>query len=149
MVKTIQENVPKVEIDGKAYPIKLTWKIAYTINDKYEYNILKLFIDTETTNQAIIRLHADTEFVVNLAWDLLGDRLTISKDQLLEIWSSPAEFEPFIEAFWAAVVNFSTPAVRKLLRDTWDQLRKELRNIKIDFETSMKSSSESPVEEST
>ena len=147
-MSTVELNIPKFVVDGKTYPIRIVWKDARFIAAEYDYNILKLFIDEEMTNKVMMALLVDNELVINLCWYFLRDKVEYTQDDLLEYLPTPAHFEEFREAMWAAIVNFSSPQLRGVLVEGWKQTKRQLKALKKELETSTPSSSDSSPEES-
>jgi len=142
-----ETNVAKFTLDGKTYVIKIDFKTAYVLTEKFDFPILKLFIDEQLTQQMMMKLLLDTQYTIDLCWYFLENKVTFGKQALFEYITDAASLEPFREAMWAAVVNFSSPLIRGMLMDMWTTSKKELKRLKVDSEILTQSSSESNPEE--
>lgn len=141
------DNIPKFTLNKKIYVIRIDLKTNYQLTEKFDFNILKLFLDEAVTRQAMLKLLLDTEFCIDLMWFFIEKKVDFNKDTMLEYIDTAAGLDEFKEAVWASVINFSSPLIRKMLIEMWGQLKHELKNFKIDLETSTSSSSASvPVE---
>jgi hypothetical protein len=146
----MSKSIAKFLFNGKTYPIEITWKLAYsTLPSRFDLEILKLFIDEKVTNTTAGRLLLDDEVTLNLCWFFLEPQVTFDFDKFLELLDSePEAIEGFREVFWAAVINFSSPQKKGVLRDLWDQMKREMKQLKIDSPESSTLPSDSSPEES-
>jgi hypothetical protein len=142
------ENVPKFTLNKKVHVIRIDLKTQYQLVDKFDFNILKLFLDEQLTRETMLKLLIDTEFAIELCWFFIEKKVDYNKETMLEYLDSAAGLDEFKEAVWAAIVNFSSPLIRKMLVEMWGQLKHELKTFNLDLETSTQSSSESSQEES-
>ena len=141
-----EENIAKFTLNNKIHVIKIDLKTQYQLIDKFDFNILKLFLDENITRQVMLKLLIDTEFCLDLMWYFIEKKVDYSKDTMLEYVGTADGLEEFKEAVWASVVNFSSRLIRPMLIEMWSALKHELRVFKIDSETSQTSSSGLEVE---
>jgi hypothetical protein len=140
---------PTFKIGEQIFTIKMNWEQAYAIADKFDWNIVTLFMDEQKTEQAMMKLIMDNEFTVSLLWYLIENKFQGDKAKLLEKLETAAALDPFREAVWASVVLFSSPQLREILVQSWGRLKKELKRFDLDSIISTNSSSESSQEAST
>lgn len=137
---------PKIKVGTKTIPIIIKWEQARTLAEKFDYNILKLFGDSEQTDKVMMMLMMDPDFLLNLTY-FLCEPYGVSATEVEEAFPSPASLDEVREAFWAAVVNFSNPHLKNLLIEGWAQMKKELKKVTL-IEDSTKLQSDSSPEES-
>jgi hypothetical protein len=139
----------KFSFNGKQYPIVIKWTTAFSVlPEKFDIEILKLFVDDQLTQQTASRLLVDDELALRLFWYYLEPQVEFNWDKFLELLDEePEAVENFREAFWSAVVNFSSPQKKGILGDMWKMLKKEMKQLSLDTDKSSKSPSESSPEE--
>ena len=142
------ENVAKFTLNNKIHVIRIDLKTHYVLVDKFNFNVLKIFLDEQLTRQIMLRLLLDIDFCLDLLWFFIEKKVEYNKDSMLDYVGTADGLEEFKEAVWAAVVNFSSRLTRPMLLDMWKALKHEIRTMRIDLETSTASSSEQEVEES-
>lgn len=149
-LKTMTKHIAKFTFGGKQYPIEINWSSAYnTLPEKFEINILKLFVNEEETQRTVANLLNDDELALRLCWHYLEPQVTYDWDKFLQLLDEePEAVEAFRETFWAAVVNFSSPQKKGVLLDMWKIMKRELKQLSLDSTTSSKSSTESNPEAS-
>lgn len=142
--------IAKFTFNGRSYPIEITWKLAYsTLPEKFDIEVLKLFINDEVTQKVVGQLLLDDELALRVCWFFLEPQVSFDFDKFIELLDTePEAIDNFREVFWGAVVNFSSPQKRGVIRDLWDQMKRELKAFKIASTTSPNSSSDSNHEES-
>lgn len=143
---TIQ-SWPTFKIGEQVFTIKMVFQLAYKINDKFDWNIITLFLDEAQTERTMMKLLLDNEFTLKLMWLLIEDKFVGDYDKLLEKLETAAELDPFRDALWSAVVLFSSPQLREILIQSWARLKKDLRKLDLDSLLLTKSSSEVSQEE--
>lgn len=124
-------DIAKFEFGGSTIPLTITLKEVYAIREKFDFNILKLFIEDENAAHQIQRLALDDEFAIDVCWYLLESKLPYSKEKFIENITDMTVIEQFREAFWAAIVNFSSPLKRSALVQFWKEMKKEIRNVDV------------------
>ena len=134
-IDTASDNVAKFTLNGKVHVIKIDLKTNYQLIEKFDFNILKLFLDEEVTRQVMLKLLIDTEFAIDLCWFFIENKVEYNKLTLLEYLDSSAGLDEFRESVWSAIVLFSSPIIRTILIEMWTNLKKELRAFKLDSET--------------
>lgn len=142
--------IAKFHFNGRSYPIEITWKLAYSIlPEKFDIEVLKLFINDQITNKIVSQLLLDDEVALRLCWFFLESQVSFDFDKFIELLDTePEAIDNFREVFWGAVVNFSSPQKKGVLRDLWDQMKREMKALKLDSITSSTSPSDSNQEES-
>lgn len=142
--------IAKFTFNGRTYPIEITWKLAYAVlPEKFDIEVLKLFINDQITNKVVSQLLLDDELTLRLCWFFLEPQVSFDFDKFVELLDTePEAIEGFREVFWGAVVNFSSPQKKGVLRDLWDQMKREMRQLKLESTTSSTSPSDSKQEES-
>ena len=144
------KHIAKFTFGGKQYPINITWSSAYnTLPDKFNINILKLFVNEEETQRTIQNLLADDDLALRLCWFYLEPQVQFDWDKFLELLDEePEAIEHFRETFWAGVVNFSSPQKKGVLLEMWKIMKREMKQLSLESQISSKSSTESNLEES-
>lgn len=144
------KHIAKFTFGGKQYPITITWSSAYnTLPEKFDIEILKLFINEEQTQKTIQSLLADDELALKLCWFYIEPQVQFDWDKFLELLDEePEAIENFRETFWAAVVNFSSPQKKGVLLEMWKIMKREMKQLSLESQISSKSSTESNPEES-
>jgi hypothetical protein len=142
-------NWPTIKIKDQVYTIKILFKEAYSLADKFNWNVIKLFLDDVETERAMMRILMDTEFVIDVLWFFIEDKFPGDKDKLLEILETSAGLDEFRDALWGAVVCFSSPQLKSILQTSWERLKKEIKKADADSIISTNSSSPLPPGEST
>jgi hypothetical protein len=139
------KNIAKFTFNGRSYPIEITWKLAYsTLPEKFEIEILKLFINDQITNKVVSQLLLDDELALKVCWFFLEPQVSFDFDKFVELLDTePEAIDGFREVFWGAVVNFSSPQKKGVLRDLWDQMKKEMKALKLESPASSTSLSDS------
>lgn len=132
---------PTFKIKDSIYTIKMTFKEAYGLADKFDWNIIKLFLDTEATEKCMMRLVMDNEFTLDVLWYLIEDKYPGDRDRLLSELETAAALDPFRDALWSSVVLFSSPQLREILRQSWEEIKKSLKKFEIESVKSTNSSS--------
>jgi len=140
---------PTFKIGEQIFTVKLNWMLGYKIADKFDWNIITLFMDEQKTEKAMMRLIMDNEFTINLLWFFIEDKFQGDKEKLYEKLETAAALDPFREAVWAAVVLFSSPQLKEILVQSWGRLKKDLRRFDLDSVISTNSSLDASQEEST
>jgi hypothetical protein len=143
--------ISKFTFHEKAYPIVITWSSAYnSLPEKFGIEILKLFVDEQLTQQTTHRLLVDDDLALRLCWSFIEPQVSYDWDKFLELLDEePEAIENFREAFWSAVINFSSPQKKGVLLEIWKMLKRELKQLSLDTDKSLKSPSEQNPEEST
>ncbi len=147
-MSTIQQW-PTFKVGDQVFTIQMNFQAAYKLVDKFDFNIITLFLNEEETEKTMMRLLLDNEFSLKLMWHLIENKFNGDYDKLLEKLETAAELDPFRDALWSAVVLFSSPQLRELLRQSWERLKKDLKKVDLDSLISTKSLSEPSQEEST
>lgn len=144
------KHIAKFNFAGKQYPINITWSSAYnTLPEKFEINILKLFVNEDETQKTISTLLADDDLALRLCWFYLEPQVQFDWEKFLTLLDEqPEAIEDFRETFWAAVVNFSSPQKKGVLLEMWKIMKREMKQLSLESQTSSKSSTESNPEES-
>ena len=124
-------EIAKFEFSGTTIPIILTLKEVYEIRSKFDFNVLRLFIEDENAAQQIQRLALDDEFAIDLCWHMIESKVSYGKDKFIENMTDMTVMDAFREAFWAAVVNFSSPLKKSALIQFWRELKKEIKNVDV------------------
>jgi hypothetical protein len=141
--------ISKFTFGDKTYPIIVTWSLAYnTLPEKFNIEILKLFVDEQLTQATTHRILVDDDLALRLCWFFLEPQVSYDWDKFLELLDQePEAVENFRESFWSAVVNFSSPQKKGVLIEMWKLLKRELRQLSLDMDKSLKSPSEQNPEE--
>jgi len=141
----MSKNIAKFTFSGKAYPIAITWSLAHnTLPDKFNIEILKLFVDETTTQKTINQLLMDDDLALRLCWFFLEPQVSYDWDKFLALLDEETEaIDNFREVFWGAVVNFSSPQKKGVLADMWKIMKRELKQLNLDTPVSSTSSTES------
>lgn len=124
-------EIAKFEFNGDTILIQLDLKTVYSIRDKFDFNVMKLFIEDEKAAHQIQRLALDEEFAIELCWFMIEKQVKYSKEKFIENVSDLSVLDQFREAFWAAVVNFSNPLKKAALLQMWKEFKKEVRNLDV------------------
>jgi hypothetical protein len=141
--------ISKFSFNDKTYPIIVTWSLAYnTLPEKFNIEILKLFVDEQLTQQTTNRILVDDDLCLRLCWFFIEPQVQFDWDKFLELLDQePEAIENFRETFWSAIVNFSSPQKKGVLLEIWKLLKKEMKQLSLDMDKSSKSPSESNPEE--
>lgn len=141
--------ISKFSFSDKTYPIVITWSLAYnTLPEKFNIEILKLFVDEQLTQITTNRILVDDDLALRLCWFFLEPQVSYDWDKFLELLDQePEAIENFRETFWSAVVNFSSPQKKGVLIEMWKLLKRELKQLSLDMDKSLKSPSEQNQEE--
>jgi hypothetical protein len=141
--------ISKFSFNDKTYPIIVTWSLAYnTLPEKFNIEILKLFVDEQLTQQTTNRILVDDDLCLRLCWFFIEPQVQFDWDKFLELLDQePEAIENFRETFWSAIVNFSSPQKKGVLLEIWKMLKKEMKQLSLDTDKSSKSPSESSPEE--
>jgi hypothetical protein len=141
--------ISKFSFNDKTYPIVITWSLAYnTLPEKFNIEILKLFVDEQLTQQTTNRILVDDDLCLRLCWFFIEPQVQFDWDKFLELLDQePEAIENFRETFWSAIVNFSSPQKKGILGDMWKMLKKEMKQLSLDMDKSSRSLSESNPEE--
>jgi hypothetical protein len=141
--------ISKFSFNDKTYPIIVTWSLAYnTLPEKFNIEILKLFVDEQLTQQTTNRILVDDDLCLRLCWFFIEPQVQFDWDKFLELLDQePEAIENFRETFWSAIVNFSSPQKKGVLLEIWKLLKKEMKQLSLDTDKSSKSLSESNPEE--
>ena len=144
------KHIAKFTFGGKQYPITITWSSAYNVlPEKFDIEILKLFVNEEQTQKIAMNLLVDDDLALRLCWFYLEPQVQYDWDKFLELLDEePEAIEHFRETFWAAIVNFTSPQKKGVLLDLWKMLKREMKQLSLESQTSSKSSTESNPEES-
>lgn len=127
---------PVYKFRGMPIPITITWKDAmYTFKDM-GLNLLKIFKDQEV----MFSIFADDELMINFWWFYIKDHASTMEEAMEDL--TPEDMEIFKNKFWQAVVNFSTPLMRKSLIAMEKELRKELSSPNMNLRSTSLESSE-------
>jgi hypothetical protein len=147
----MSKTVSKFSFNEKSYPIVITWSLAYnTLPEKFNIEILKLFVDEQLTQSTTNRILVDDDLALRLCWFFLESQVTYDWDKFLELLDSePEAIENFRETFWSAIVNFSSPQKKGVLLEIWKVLKREMKQLSLDMDKSSRSLSEQNPEEST
>jgi hypothetical protein len=147
----MSKTVSKFSFNEKSYPIVITWSLAYnTLPEKFNIEILKLFVDEQLTQATTHRILVDDDLALRLCWFFLESQVTYDWDKFLELLDSePEAIENFRETFWSAIVNFSSPQKKGVLLEIWKVLKREMKQLSLDMDKSSRSLSEQNPEEST
>jgi len=142
------KHIAKFTFHEKAYPIIINWSSAYNVlPEKFDINILKLFVNEEETQKTISNLLNDDDLALRLCWFYLEPHVSFDWDKFLQLLDEELEaIENFREAFWAAVVNFSSPQKKGVLLEMWKIMKREMRQLSLESQISSKSSTESSPE---
>ena len=144
---TTEENIPKFTIGNKTISLKLTFPTVFTLAEKYDFHVLKLFVEEELTQRSMMQLLVDPMYTIDLCWYFTEPKVEFGKEEFHEKLGSAAGLDEVREAFWASIVNFSSPHIRKMLIEMWAEMKRELKRFKVDSPKSTTSSSEQSVEE--
>lgn len=144
------KHIAKFSFAGKQYPINITWSSAYnTLPEKFDINILKLFVNEDETQKTISTLLADDDLALRLCWFYLEPQVQFDWEKFLTLLDEqPEAIEDFRETFWAAVVNFSSPQKKGVLLEMWKIMKREMKQLSLESQISSKSSTEPNPEES-
>jgi hypothetical protein len=144
------KHIAKFSFAGKHYPVNITWSSAYnTLPEKFDIEILKLFVNEEQTQKTIQSLLADDDLALRLCWFYLEPQVQYDWDKFLQLLDEePEAVENFRETFWAAVVNFSSPQKKGVLMEMWTIMKREMKQLSLESQILSKSSTESSPEES-
>ena len=148
--KIMSKNIAKFTFGGKSYPIAITWSLAYnTLPEKFNIELLKLFVDEATTQKTISNLLMDDDLALRLCWFFVEPLVSYDWDKFLVMLDEETEaVDNFREVFWGAVVNFSSPQKKGVLEDMWKIMKRELKQLNLDSTPSSTSSTESSREAS-
>lgn len=143
--KIMSKNIAKFTFGGKTYPIAITWSLAHsTLPEKFNIEILKLFVDETTTQRTINNLLMDDDLALRLCWFFIEPQISYDWDRFLSLLDEETEaVDNFREVFWGAVINFSSPQKRGVLEDMWKIMKRELKQLNLDSLQSSTSSTES------
>ena len=144
----MSKNIAKFTFSGKTYPIAITWSLAHaTLPEKFNIEILKLFVDEATTQRTINNLLMDDDLALRLCWFFIEPQISYDWDKFLSLLDEETEaIDNFREVFWGAVINFSSPQKRGVLGDMWKIMKRELKQLNLDSLQSSTSSTESSQE---
>ena len=148
--KIMAKNIAKFTFSGKTYPVSINWSLAHaTLPEKFNIEILKLFVDETTTQKTINNLLLDDDLALRLCWFFIEPQISYDWEKFLSLLDEETEaVDNFREVFWGAVINFSSPQKRGFLEDMWKIMKRELKQLKLDSPQSLTSSTESSREES-
>ena len=90
----------------------------------------------------MMQLLVDPTYTIDLCWYFTEKKVEFGKEEFYELLGTAAGLDEFREAFWASIVNFSSPHIQKMLIEMWAEMKKELKRFKVDSERSTTSSSE-------
>lgn len=122
-------ETPVFELNKQRYPVKLTMKDVLGVLQDYELDLFSIFASEETMQNAMMNLLLNDQMALDLMYLFIERKnKELTKDQVLELMEDMSILDNFREAFWAAVVNFSSPLKKELLRGIWETLKKELRD---------------------
>lgn len=146
----VTKHIAKFTFHDKAYPIIINWSSAYNVlPEKFDINILKLFVNEEETQKTISNLLNDDDLALRLCWFYLEPHVSFDWEKFLQLLDEELEaVENFREAFWAAVVNFSSPQKKGVLLEMWKIMKREMKQLSLESQISSKSSTESSPEAS-
>lgn len=146
----MSKNIAKFTFSGKTYPIAITWSLAHaTLPEKFNIEILKLFVDEATTQRTINNLLMDDDLALRLCWFFIEPQISYDWEKFLSLLDEETEaIDNFREVFWGAVINFSSPQKRGVLGDMWKIMKRELKQLNLDSPQSSTSSTESSQEAS-
>jgi hypothetical protein len=146
----MSKNIAKFTFNQKSYPIQITWSLAYNVlPDKFEIEILKLFVDDTQTQKTAMGLLVNDELALKLCWFFLEPQVSYDFDKFLELLDEePEAIDNFREVLWGAIVNFSSPQKKGVLQDMWKMLKRDLKQLNLESTPSSTSSTESSPEES-
>jgi hypothetical protein len=96
------------------------------LKDKHGINLLKIFVSNDEASQVMQNLVLDDEATIKLAWYYVEPTASFQFDEFIE-HLTPKTLDQFREAFWDAVVGFSSPLKQNLLRDLWGQMKRDLK----------------------
>lgn len=137
----------KFPFDGKDYKLEIKYRLATEVlPDKFEIELLKLFVNNEAANSTMQRMLLDDRLVERVLWFFLEEQTSLTHDQFIDKMSIDA-LDTFREAFWVEVSNFFGSAKRKLILDMWEMFKKELKNIDLQMVTLENSPSNSQPEQ--
>lgn len=128
-----REETPLYEFMGHQHPISIEIPQAFLFKSEFGINLLKLF-EGDTLNTLSVTLALDDEKVIDIWWWFISKKLGNSDDireQAIDKLTRKSLSE-FKEALWAAIVNFSDPAIKGALLDLQRRLpgllRKQVNN---------------------
>ena len=134
------------ELKGKKYPIEINYTQALKIlPEKFGINLAKVFTSGEEAASTMEILVLDDEKSLALAWHYIEPTASFDEEQFLTDMNGSL-LDQFREDFWAAVVNFTGPLKRNLMREMWEQFKRDLKKVDLQTETSTASPSDSSQE---
>ncbi len=147
----MSKSIAKFTFHGKTYPISINWTMAYnTLPEKFGIELLKLFVDNQTTQDIAQKVLVDDSLTLNLCWFFIEPHVSFEFEKFLELLDEePEGIDNFREVFWGAVVNFSSAHKRGMLKEIWDLLKKEMKQLSLASVLSSELHSNSNPEEST
>ena len=137
----------KFQFDRQEYPINITYYDAIKVlPEKFGISLTKIFTSEDEAQQTMQSLVIDDEKTLALAWHYVHETASFEEDEFLRKITGK-DLEQFREDFWSAVVNFSGPLKRNLLREIWNQFKRDLKAAVLPNETSNASPSDYKPEE--
>jgi hypothetical protein len=140
-------SVALFEFAGTKYKIEISPMMAYKdLPDRFNINLLKMFADAQSNESAMQDIIMDDNNMLHLMFYFLeknGTKLTF--EDMLNAMENLTILDEFRDAFWAAIINFSPPLKKGIIRETWEQIKKEMKNpesIKNLFQESQKNLSD-------
>lgn len=123
------------EFKDKKYPLEINYyESIKTFPDKFGINLGKIFTDEVAASETMQALIFDDERTIDLAWYFINEKTDMTFDDFLKKLTGK-ELEQFREDFWSAVVNFSPRLKQDLLRELWNQFKKDLKKVDLTNET--------------
>lgn len=126
----MSEITPVFEFNKKRYEVRITMKEAYgVLKTKFDLNIISMFASEAQMQAAMINLILDDEKTMQLMYFFI-ERATpaITFDDMVNLMEDLSILDSFRNAFWAAIVNFSSPLKKETLRGMWELLKKEMQD---------------------
>lgn len=113
-----RQNPPIYPFMGKDHVIEIEIPQAFLFKSEFGINLLKMFED-ENINTIAVTLALDDEKIIEIWWWFISKKLgndPSTRAQAIDNLTRES-LSQFKDAFWAAIVNFSDPAIKEALID--------------------------------
>ena len=123
-----RKDPPIYTFMGKEYPIVIEIPQAFTFKAEFGVNLLKIF-EGDNMNELTVTLALDDEKIIEIWWWFIGKKMgsdAQARENAIDKLTRESLNE-FKEALWAAIVNFSDPAMKPALIELKQRLPELLK----------------------